>query len=370
MGEKLPLSTTPDSSIETSRIDRRDFMKMSAAAASMFAYPNASRAGQAKHPPAVSIDVHAHWVPQAYAAALAQMGHPTSSIHNPLEVDRNLDARIQWMDERGVKMHLLTLDGGMPWQWVTPSEGAQLAQIVNDAAIEAHMKYPDRFIAGIELPIRDAATALKEFDRVAGKPGMKAIHVPNSIENKDFLFDGAYDPLWTRCQQFGYPVLFHPLDGEENVYGGKERLGNPLATSANLNNTLGFPFESATTAAKFIITGTLDRFPDLQIVLPHSGGCFPYVAGRIERGLTAKGFKLQRPFREYIRRFHYDSITYYPETLQFLVNLAGADRVVIGTDLYAPMDVEMPNAPVESLRLSKEAREQILWRNAARLFRL
>ena len=137
-----------------------------------------------------------------------------------------------------------------------------------------------------------ARMALEELNRMAGKPGIRAVHLPNSMENGDFLFQPAYDALWARCQELGYPILFHPLDGADNIYGGKERLGNDLALSANLNNTLGFSFESATTAAKFIITGTLDRFPTLDIVLPHSGGCFPYVAGRIERGLVAKKFAL------------------------------------------------------------------------------
>jgi aminocarboxymuconate-semialdehyde decarboxylase len=104
--------------------------------------------------------------------------------------------------------------------------------------------------------------------------------------------------------------------------------------------------------------------------LPHSGGCFPYIAGRVERGLVAKKFKLPRPFREYIRRFHYDTLTFYPETMRFLINLVGADRVVIGTDNYAAMDVGEPNELVERLNLSAEDRDHIFRGNAARLFRL
>ena len=258
----------------------------------------------------------------------------------------------------------------MPWQWASPADAVRLAQIVNDAAVAAHEKYPDRFIAGLELPIRQPASALEELNRMAGKPGIRAVHLPNSMENGDFLFQPAYDALWARCQELGYPILFHPLDGADNIYGGKERLGNDLALSANLNNTLGFSFESATTAAKFIITGTLDRFPTLDIVLPHSGGCFPYVAGRIERGLVAKKFALRRPFRDYVRRFHYDSIAYYPETLRFLVGLVGPDRVVIGSDGYAPMDVAEPNALLTQLALNAPDRDRILRGNAARLFRL
>jgi aminocarboxymuconate-semialdehyde decarboxylase len=347
------------------RLNRRNFIKQGAGFSAL------ALAAQRQAPAAAgSIDAHAHWVPQAYADALARLGRPTTSLHTPLELDSNLDQRITWMDGHGIAMHVLTLDVGLPWQWASPADAVRLAQIVNDAAVAAHNKYPDRFIAGLELPIRQPALALEELNRMAGKPGVRAVHLPNSMENGDVLLQPAYDPLWARCQELGYPILFHPLDGADNIYGGKERLGNELALSANLNNTLGFSFESATTAAKFIITGTLDRFPTLDIVLPHSGGCFPYIAGRIERGLVAKKFQLRRPFRDYIRRFHYDSITYYPETLRFLVSLAGSDRIVIGSDGYAPMDVAEPNALVTQLALNPADRDRIFKGNARRLFRL
>jgi aminocarboxymuconate-semialdehyde decarboxylase len=355
-------------------IERRDFIKLGAGLGAMMLTDLKTAEASAQRGPAASgsIDAHAHWVPDAYAKAFAELGkgRPLTSLHTPLEQDSNLDQRLKWMDEHGVKMHVLTLDGGMPWQWASEADAVHLAQVVNGAAVAAHSKYPDRILAGIELPIRYPELAVKELNRMAGTPGMRAIHLPNSMENADFLFQGGYDPIWARCQELGYPVLFHPIDGAESIYGGKSRLGNELELSANLNNTLGFPFETATTAAKFILTGTLDKFPGLQIVLPHSGGCFPYVAGRIERGLVAKKFQLQRPFREYIRRFHYDSIAYYPETLRFLVDLVGADRVVIGSDGYAPMDVADPNALTEQLNLSAQDRDRILFGNAARLFRL
>jgi predicted TIM-barrel fold metal-dependent hydrolase len=163
-------------------------------------------------------------------------------------------------------------------------------------------------------------------------------------------------------------LLFHPLDGVENHYGGEERLAGPLF----IYNTLGFPFETATTAAKFILYGVLDRFPALDILLPHSGGCFPYIAGRIAHSIAkgAAAVKLAHPFRDYIRRFHYDSLAYYPETLRFMIELVGSDRVVIGTDNYARMDVEHPNALIEGLRLPEADLERMLSGNATRLFRL
>lgn len=314
-----------------------------------------------------SIDAHAHWTPVGYTKLIEQFGQTGSgSAHNPLMFD--LEQRIKWMDERGVQMHLLTLGGTMPWQWASQDAANRLARIVNDAAIEAHKAFPDRFVGGISMPMRDPKAALRELDRVAGAPGMRAVHMPNSVEARDYIFEPAYLPIIARCEELGYPLLFHPLDGVANHYGGTER----LAGASFIYNTLGFPFETATTATKFIINGLLDKFPKLDIVLPHSGGCFPYVAGRIahsiEKGVT--DIKLKQPFRDYVRRFHYDSLAYFPETLRFMIEIVGADRVVIGTDNYAKMDVQQPNALVEGLRLPEKDLELILRGNATRLLKL
>src|SRR5436309_12774726 len=112
-----------------------------------------ARPSSAKANRPVAIDLHAHWVPPPYAKAMADLGHP---LGNPFPLELDIDQRRKWMDEHGVQMHVLTLNGGMPWQLVTPVEGVRLAQIVNDAGVEAHAAFPDRYIASIELPIRDA----------------------------------------------------------------------------------------------------------------------------------------------------------------------------------------------------------------------
>jgi predicted TIM-barrel fold metal-dependent hydrolase len=52
-----------------------------------------------------------------------------------------------------------------------------------------------------------------------------------------------------------------------------------------------------------------------------------------------------------------------------MFDLVGSDRVVIGTDNYAKVDVEQPNALVEQLQLPAADRERILRGNAAKLLR-
>src|SRR5260370_9576614 len=90
-----------------------------------------------------SIDLHTHWVPEAYNKALARLKRPTPASTNPLDFD--LDKRRKWMDEHGVQMHALTLSGGMPWRRSPPDVGSHLGQTMNAARSKSPTPLPHRF---------------------------------------------------------------------------------------------------------------------------------------------------------------------------------------------------------------------------------
>ena len=332
---------------------------------------------QRKGPP-VSIDIHTHWAPEGYLKAKADLGQP--DFLDPINHD--LDRRVKLMGEEGVRTNVLTLGGFMPWQWVTPEQGAHIAEVTNDAAIEAHKAYPDNFVAGIELPVGDPVGSLKELNRVAGKPGMVAVHLPNSLAGREYLFEPGFAPVLARCEELGLPLLIHPLDGEPNWYAG-HRLAdaasgvNPNANAAanrfpGLTNSLGETFEQATTAAKLIVSGTLDKYPKLIPIIAHGGGALPYVAGRLDARGGGRS-NLKRPFPEYLRRFYYDALVYYPIALRYLIDLVGVDRIMLGTDnMYGPGNqmAEYPHTVIDQLNLPEDQRDLILRGNAKRLFKI
>ncbi len=391
-------------------LQRRDFLKLGVAATAAgiaapqasAAAPPASLAGENSYAakltaasvmpsnvpqrpgPPISIDVHCHWAPEVYMKAKADLGRP--DFISPTNHD--LDARAKWMDAHGEKMQVLTLGGFMPWQWVTPEQGEHIAQITNDAAMEAHLSHPDRFLFGIELPVGYAEGSLKELNRVAGKKGMVAVHLPNSLAGREYLFEDRFAPVLARIQELGLPILMHPLDGEPNWYAG-HRLndeysgGSPAGVGSlfpGLTNSIGETFEQATTVAKLIVSGTMDKYPELQIVINHAGGAFPYVVGRMDRS----GGKLKQPVHAYIRRFYYDNLAWYPLSLKYLIDLVGSDRVVVGTDNMgattgaqnaagaAPAGgpVPGPHSVLDQLDLSAEDRDLILRGNLNALFHL
>jgi aminocarboxymuconate-semialdehyde decarboxylase len=373
-------SETPE---RTSAIGRRDFMKIGAggAGALMTTVPAALAAEQQgegwwdAHPgkagvgKPVSIDCHTHWSPTIYNEARAKLGRP---IENPYLLDYDLAKRIEWMDAHGVQTHVLTLSGRMPWQWTSSEQGAHLAQIINDAGIEAHMAYPDRFLMGVELPIRDPKLALAELNRVAGKPGVRAVHLPDAMERHDYLVDAQFGDVFARIEELGYPILFHQMDEVVNAYGG-ELADGPQYLSSGLDAAI----QHAIIASKLIVSGTMDRYPKLEMVLPHAGGAFPYLAGRVDHFINHFNgpefkpmYKLNMPFKDYLRRFHYDYLIYYPEAFRFLAGLVGTDRIVVGTDLFAAKDVQYPNQVLDQFHLPAADRERILKGNASRLLHL
>jgi aminocarboxymuconate-semialdehyde decarboxylase len=364
-----------------SKIGRRDFIRFGACGAATISMLNvatpaqtpstqgvpwwAARPGKGGVGKPEAIDMHSHWSPEPYDKALADLGQP---LANPYPLDYDLDKRRQWMDDHGDLMHCLTLSGAMPWQRTSPKEGAHLAQVINDTGIQVHQKYPDRFVIGVELPISDFELALKELNRVAGQPGVRAVHLPDSIEKRDYIFDPGFAPVLARIQELNLPIIFHQMDGVPNTFGGGRTAGPP-----NLAAGIDAPIEHSFLASKFIYTGTLDKYPNLQMILPHAGGAFPYLAGRVEHFLfhmTDHSTAIERPFRDYLRRFHYDYLIYYPEALRFLMGMVGSDRIVVGTDNFAAKDVEYPTAVLDQFKLPAADRDRILKGNAMRLLHL
>jgi aminocarboxymuconate-semialdehyde decarboxylase len=377
--------------VRGSSVGRRDFIKVGAGAAAamttaaMMTALNADTASaqspqklpgipwwEAKPPKSggvkpVCIDMHAHWAPTAYAKAVADLGHPlpdANSTNNDRikPIDYDMALRRQWMDAHGVQMHVLTLPGTMPWNFASGNNAARIAQIINDAGMEAHKAYPDRFVLAAQLPPRDPDLALKELNRVAGKPGVRAVQLPDCLEQHDFVFERNFAPVLARIEALGYPLLFHQMGGEVNNFG--KRPAGPGLDAAFMHTVL---------ATKFITSGTLDKFPKLDVVLAHAGGAFPYLAARSDHFLNHMSnpeVKLPRPYREYLRRFHYDYLTYYPEGLRFLISLVGSDRIVVGTDSFAANDIQYPADVVDELELPAADRERMLRGNAMRLLRL
>ena len=325
------------------------------------------------------VDVHAHFYPKAFLDLLAQrgaehglewkmiegkgpqfrIGYLATGPLGPAFVD--LDARLAAMDAQGVEVHALSLSQPMVY-WAGRELGQSLAATYNDEVARAHERHPRRLVGLASLPMHAPDLAVREVERAAALPGVRGFYAATRVLDKE-LSDAEFFPVYERIEALGLPLFLHPV-----FVIGAERLA-----AFYLTNLLGNPFESAIAAAHLIFGGVLDRFPRLTVVLPHAGGAFPWLVGRLNRGWEKREDlkKIRQAPVEYLRRFYYDTIGYSDQVIEYLVRVVGADRVLMGSDYCFPIAYEQPVRIVTgNPALGEAAKRAILSGNARALLRL
>jgi aminocarboxymuconate-semialdehyde decarboxylase len=232
----------------------------------------------------------------------------------------------------------------------------------NDSAAAAHLRYPERFLALAMVPMQDANLAVQELDRASNLPGIRGVYMATHINGKN-LDDKAFWPVYARCETLGLPIFLHPIDP----------VGADRMRSYYLRNFIGNPTDSAIAAASLVFGGVMDAYPKLEVVLPHAGGTFPWLIGRMDHGSSVRPETkhMTKAPSSYLRRFHYDTITHSGPILLDLVRMVGADRVVLGSDHPADMSYERPVDMVERVsELTSRERDLIVGGNAMRLLKM
>jgi aminocarboxymuconate-semialdehyde decarboxylase len=323
--------------------------------------------------PARAIDIHAHYYPQAYLDVLAvegkhygfdyekrSDGFAIGAVHYAAKFT-DLDRRLEEMDEIGVDMHALSLTAPMVY-FADPPAQQQLAQAWNDAASAAHEAHPTRFVGLATLPMGDPDHAVAELERASRLPGIRGVYLGTNIAGRD-LDDPAFTTLFAAIEAKGLPVFLHPL----NTVGG-ERVGKAYY----LWNVIGNPLDTAIAAAHLIFGGVLDRFPKLDIALPHSGGVVPILIGRWDHGYRVRPElkHLAQPPSDYLRRFTYDTVSHSKAVLQFVIAQVGIDRLMLGSDYCFDMGEERPVGVVDGLGLDAAQRQMVLRGTAAKLLKV
>jgi aminocarboxymuconate-semialdehyde decarboxylase len=271
-----------------------------------------------------------------------------------------MDLRLAEMDRQGVRMHALSLTQPMVY-WADDDLGMQLCVAFNDAASAAHQKHPDRLIGFACLPFQNAKLALEELERAARLPGIRGVYIATAVRDRE-LSDRSFFPVYERMADLGLPLFLHPM-----------MINNERLKQYYLINLCANPFETAIAASHLIYGGVLDAFPKLEISLPHAGGVLPILRGRLDRGFHTRNEckTIPKPPSEYLKRFTYDTISYNEEILQDLVDLVGADRIMMGSDYCFDIAYEEPVKIVTGMKtLSDEQKQMILGGNAIRLLGL
>ena len=208
-----------------------------------------------------------------------------------------------------------------------PEVGTCVAAVYNDALRDVIARHPRELRALATLPLADPQAAARELDRRMDEGFLGAIVGPGVGEA--LIGDERFWPVWEVANERQAVLFLHPL-----------LHADPRAARLMLPNLVGVPWETTLAASHLILSGLLDRYPDVRVLLAHGGGFLPYQIGRIEKGYEVwpqVKQRLQDRPTAYLRRMYYDNVLWSAEALRCLTDVVGADRVLAGSDF--PFDL-------------------------------
>jgi aminocarboxymuconate-semialdehyde decarboxylase len=239
-----------------------------------------------------------------------------------------------------------------------PEQSLDACQVQNDALISLTQKSLQQVKALGMVPLQDVELSIKELERMM-KAGLKGVEIGTHV-NGVYPGDERFRPFWEACEALGVFVFIHPVEG-----GGRGELQKYY-----MWNVIGNPMETTVAAGHLILSGVMETYPNLKILLAHGGGTLPYLHGRLDRGFKQRpeiNKVIKKPPTEYLKQFYFDTITHDAVVLKSLVDLVGADRVMLGSDYPFDMGNENPADLVRAANLGEEAEKKILGENASKL---
>jgi predicted TIM-barrel fold metal-dependent hydrolase len=308
---------------------------------------------------------------------------PTLADAHPATYD--VKARLRAMDECGVTVSVLypNIAGLLFDPFVTLSDGEIAAAHVsayNDFQLDWVSAAPDRFLPMAAMPYWDVPRAVKEVERVAAA-GFRGIVTTGSPQShgQPYLGDRHWDPLWQACTDAGIAVSFHAANGDmsEHLAPARMMLDGPAVTVTRVS-TAAF-LDNGQQVTDLLCCGVLARFPELNFVSVESGlGWVPFVLESCDYHFKKSRVDREHPeFGDLLPSdlFHRQVyVNFWFEKLEpWHVEAVGADNILFETDFPHPTCLygdEITAVHQVLQNQPEDVREKILWRNAARLYRL
>lgn len=301
------------------------------------------------------IDAFCHIMPKRYEEARQQRASKSNYAEHVLwamtlragiapaanyQVLMDLDSRLRMMDEFENYRQVLAM-GGPAVEIMAPDDSDTMAKIGNDALAELVQKYPRYFAGAVaSLPLDRPDAAARELERAVRDLKLIGVQLYTNIQDKP-LDSPEFRPLFQTISELNVPVLLHPARSKTHPDYRTEDHSKYL-----IWQIFGWPYESSAAMARMVFSGMLDEYPNLKVVIHHTGGMISFFSGRIQALYTLfqplvekeRGAPLRQPALEYFRRFYADTSTFTAASINCAASFFGADHILFGTD--APFDSE------------------------------
>ena len=237
------------------------------------------------------------------------------------------------MDRNGIDVQVISPYPGHFVYAAPPEVARDSCHIVNDHIADMVAKHPDRLMGMGTVPLQDPGMAVAELDRTVKELGFRGVELCTNVRGVDLTRAGL-EKFFARVEELDVMIFLHPFG--TSLVGRMEDHYFP--------NTVGHPLDSALCVGQLIFDGYLERFPKLKICIAHGGGYIPGYWGRFDHAWAHREdcrVTIKKQPSEYLKKLYFDTIVFDERELKHLIEIWGADHIMLGTDY--PFDMAEPD---------------------------
>jgi predicted TIM-barrel fold metal-dependent hydrolase len=300
------------------------------------------------------IDVHHHHIPPALLAGLPPGDRGRFGSWTP-------ERSIEQMDKFDIAIAILSMTQMGDLLYDGTEKGNAAVRTGNEYGAKIVSQHPKRFGLFTGVPLPDIDAVMKEMEYGLDQLKADGIGIYTNDNNNRWPGDPYYDPMWQEVNRRKAIVYMHPL-----APPCCRNLNDSVPTAMN-----EFDFDITRACTSILANGVLHKYPDVRIIIPHSGGTMPVLAGRIK-----DRYPSDAKHTEYIpngvwaelKKFYFDiAHASYAMPLAALLKFASESNILFGTD-FSPEPIESTVNELPASGLSPALMRAIERGNAERLF--
>lgn len=199
------------------------------------------------------IDMHVHFVPEAYRNALEMngLGKPDGMPYLP---KWNKELHLEFNEKMGIDASILSISSPFV-HFGDDRKASTLSRAINECAAELVNEHPDKFGYYATLPVPDIKGSITELHYAYDSLNADGVMLPSN-SNGVYLGDESFEPLMQELNKRKSVVLIHPT--KPSAVPEKVLQGYPIPM-------LEFMFDTTRAVANLIFTNSFKRLSLIHI---------------------------------------------------------------------------------------------------------
>lgn len=242
----------------------------------------------------------------------------------------DVGARLAAMERAALDFQVLSPNPLTYFHFVGADDAVAFCRRHNDALAALVRRHPERLAGFAALPMQHVAAACDELERAVGELGLLGAYAGTDFGTP--LDADRLDPLYEKLVALDVPLFLHPAP-----HGIDGPPADPRLARFDLELIVGFATDETIAVATLVYGGVLERHPRLDVCVSHGGGAAPFLAGRLgaatrKRAWAPASLRADGAFEEALGRLWFDVHVHDSRALRLLAELAGTERLVLGTN--------------------------------------